>query len=394
MAAPAPMQEPPDFSLVLGGPLYRLLRWAHLADPNLKLLRRQVVLSVLVCWVPLAVLSLAQAHFLGGAKLSFFRDIETHVRFLISLPVLIMAEILVHQRIWPIVAKFVERHVVTTEELPKFYAAMNSALRMRNSVIVEIALLVFVYTVGIWVWRHNTALEVASWYASPRGSQMHFTMAGYWFEFISVPIFQFILLRWYIRILIWFCFLFRVSRLRLDLLPAHPDRAGGIGFLGKSTFAFAPLLFAQGALLASQIASRIIYNGQSLLAFKLTIVGFVVFLVAAVLAPLLSFTPQLARAKREGYAEYGALATLYVKDFDHKWLRSEVNDEQLLGTGDIQSLADLGNSFAVVREMRVVPFMTDDVVRLVVITVVPLVPLLLTIMPLDQLVTQAIKLIF
>jgi hypothetical protein len=75
-------------------------------------------------------------------------------------------------------------------------------------------------------------------------------------------------------------------------------------------------------------------------------------------------------------------------------LRRGVNDEQLLGTGDIQSLADLGNSFTIVREMRTVPFVRDDVVRLLVITIVPFVPLLLTIMPLDELVTQAIKIVF
>src|SRR5271156_1513979 len=115
MAAPAPLQEPPDFSLVLGGPLYQMLRRAHLTGPTLELLRRQVVLSVLVCWLPLAVLSLAQAHFLGGAKLSFFRDIETHVRFLISLPVLILAEMLIHERIWPVVKKFVEQRIVVRE---------------------------------------------------------------------------------------------------------------------------------------------------------------------------------------------------------------------------------------------------------------------------------------
>jgi hypothetical protein len=394
MTVPAPLQEPHDFSLVLGGPLYQMLRRAHLTGPTRELLRRQAILSVLVCWVPLAVLSLAQAHFFGGAKLSFFRDIETHVRFLVSLPVLILAEMLVHERIWPVLKRLVEQHVVIPGELPKFYTAINSAVRMRNSVIVEIVLLVFVYTVGIWTWRHNNALEVASWYASPQGGLMHFSMAGYWFEFVSVPFFQFILLRWYIRILIWFCLLLRVSRLNLHLLPAHPDRVGGLGFLGRSTIAFAPLLFAQGALLSGQIASRIFYNGQSLLAFKLTILGFVIFLVVAVLAPLFSFTPQLARTRREGFAEYGALASSYVADFDQKWLRRGVNDEQLLGTGDIQSLADLGNSFAVVREMRTVPFVTDDVVRLLIITVAPLVPLLLTIMPLDQLVTQAIKIVF
>jgi hypothetical protein len=394
MAVQTPLQEPPDFSLVLGGPLYQMFRRVRLTGPTLELLRRRIVISVVLCWVPLAVLSLAQAHFLGGAELSFFRDIETHVRLLVSLPVLILAEIIVHQRTRPVVKSFVERRVVNAEELPKFYAAIDSAMRIRNSVIVEIALLVFVFTVGMWIWRHQGALEVASWYASPQGGQMHLTMAGYWFAFVSVPVFQFILLRWYMRILIWFWFLLRVSRLTLHLLPAHPDRAGGLGFLGKSSFAFAPLLFAQGALLAGQIASRIFYNGQTLLAFKMTIAGFVVFIVVAVLAPLFLFTPQLARAKREGLAEYGAFASTYVMDFDEKWLRSIVNDEQLLGTGDIQSLADLGNSFAVVREMSAVPFAKDDVARLLIATVAPIVPLLLTIMPLEQLLAQVVKIIF
>jgi len=394
MAASDPLQEPPDFSLVLGGPLYQIFRRTRLTGPTLELLRRRVVFFPLFCWVPLAVLSLVEARFLSGANLSFFRDILTHVRFLVALPALILAEVVVHHHIRPIVKSFAERRVVTPEELPKFYAAIDSAMRMRNSVIAEIALLLFVFTGGIWIWWHQIALDVASWYALPQGGRMNLTLAGYWFAFISGPVFLFILLRWYMRILIWFWFLLRVSRLKLHLLPAHPDRTGGLGFLGESTIAFAPLLFAQGALLSGQIASRILYNGQSLLAFKMTIIGFVLFFVVAILAPLFLFTPRLARAKREGLVEYGALSSLYVMDFDQKWLRRKVHDEQLLGTGDIQSLADMGNSFAVVREMRVVPFVTPDVVRLLVVTLIPLVPLLLTIMPLDQLVTQAIKIIF
>ena len=223
---------------------------------------------------------------------------------------------------------------------------------------------------------------------------MHLTWAGSWFAFVSVPIFQFILLRWYMRMLIWFLFLLRVSHLRLQLLPANPDRAGGIGFLGRSTIAFAPFLFAQGALLAGQIASRIFYTGQSLLSFKLTIVGFVCFFVAVILAPLLVFTPQLWDAKLDGLAKFGSLAEEYVMDFDQKWLRRKVNDEQLLGSGDIQSLADLGNSYAVVGDMRAVPFSTEDVLWLIVASVAPMLPLLLTIMPLDQLVTEGIKMVF
>jgi hypothetical protein len=394
MAEQALQQEPPDFSLVLGGPLYQIFRRTHLTGPVLELLRRRIVFFCLLCWVPLAVLSAVEGHLLSGAKFSFLHDIETHVRFLISMPVLLLAEIIVHRRLRSTVKHFIDRHIVSPEEMPKFHAAIDSAIRMRNSVIAEVVLLVIVFTGGIWIWRNEVALDVASWYASPGGSQMHLTWAGSWFAFVSVPIFQFILLRWYMRMLIWFLFLLRVSHLRLQLLPANPDRAGGIGFLGRSTIAFAPFLFAQGALLAGQIASRIFYTGQSLLSFKLTIVGFVCFFVAVILAPLLVFTPQLWDAKLDGLAKFGSLAEEYVMDFDQKWLRRKVNDEQLLGSGDIQSLADLGNSYAVVGEMRAVPFATEDVLWLVGASVVPMLPLLLTIMPLDQLVTEGIKMVF
>lgn len=344
--------------------------------------------------MPLAVLSLVQAHFLGGTRLSFLRDIETHVRFLVCLPALILAEMNVRHRIQPMMKRFIERHLVIAEELPKFYNAVNAAVRIHNSAIAEIAILVFVFTGGMWFWRHQIAVDVASWYASSQGGQVHLTMAGYWLEFISVPVFQFILLRWYMQILIWVWFLLRVSRLTLHLQPLHPDRAGGLGFVGKLSVVFEPLLFAQSALLAAQVASRIFYNGESLLTSKWTILGYVVFSVAVALVPLLSFTPQLMRAKRDGLAKYGNFASQYVSDFDQKWLQSKVEEKQILGTNDIQSLADLSSSFTIAHDMRPVPFSTDDIVLLFVVTIAPFLPLLLTVMPLEQLIVRVLKIIF
>jgi hypothetical protein len=128
MGAPAPLQEPPNFSLSLGGPLYRKLARSRLPSQVPKVLGCEAAIAVLFCWVPLAVLSLMQGHLLGGTKLSFLRDIETHVRFLVSLPVLIMAEMVVHLRIEPMMKRFVERHVVIQEELPKFYSAIGAAV--------------------------------------------------------------------------------------------------------------------------------------------------------------------------------------------------------------------------------------------------------------------------
>jgi hypothetical protein len=109
--------------------------------------------------------------------------------------------------------RFVERHLVTPEELPKYYAAIDAGVHFHDSIVPEMALLAFVYSGGMWTWRHQIAVDIASWYASSQGGQIHLTMAGYWLAFVSVPVFQFILLRWYMQILIWF--LFRVSRLKL-----------------------------------------------------------------------------------------------------------------------------------------------------------------------------------
>jgi hypothetical protein len=206
---------------------------------------------------------------------------------------------------------------------------------------------------------------------------------------------QFILLRWYVRFFIWFRFLWHVTRIDLNLLATHPDRCAGLAFLGKSVYAFGPILFAQGAMLAGVIASRILYRGESLLSFKVQIVGFVVLFVLAILGPLLMFTPRLAEAKRKGLADYGLLAQRYVDNFNQKWvLSAEAPSEELLGTGDIQSLADLGNSYAVVRQMRPIPFGLDDIGRLATATAAPLLPLLLTIFSPEELMMRVIKVLF
>ena len=390
------LDEPADFSLVLGGPLFQLYRRTYLSGAALELVRRRVVVIVAVAWLPLLVLSIIGGHVLGGAiALPFLHDIETHVRFLIALPVLICAELTVHSRIRSVVKTFMERSIIVAEDIPKFRQAIDSTLRLRNSLTVEIALLVLVYTLGLWIWRSQVATGAASWYVLPESSELHLTLAGYWYAFVSIPIFQFILLRWYFRFFLWFQFLWRVSRLNLRLIATHPDRAAGLGFLGPSTYAFGPILFAQGALLAGLIANRVLYLGENLIAFKVEAAGLLAFIVVFVLSPLTVFTPQLARAKRQGLRDYGGLLSRYVEGFEKKWVRrTAYSEEELLGSGDIQSLADLGNSFAVVREMRLMPFGLKDVTRLAVMTAAPLLPLLLTIFSLEELVTRLVRILF
>ena len=396
MAKPAILQESPDFSLVLGGPLYQLFRKSHLSGDTLQLLRRRILVISTVAWLPLLLLSALAGDALGGAAtIPFFYDIEAHVRFLVVLPILIAAELIVHKRLRPVIRQFIERRLVAPEDLPKFQQAIDSILRVRNSVVAEIVLLVLVYTVGIWVWRTQIALETATWYAVPQGEGTQLTLAGNWYLFVSLPIFQFILARWYVRFGLWFWFLWQVSRLELRLIPIHPDRTAGLSFLGRSTNAFVPILVAHGALLAGLIASQIFYAGQDLMAFRVVIAGFVAFLLVVMLSPLTVFAPQLWRAKRRGLGEFGRLAGRYVREFEEKWVHGGAPaDEALIGSADIQSLADLGNSYAVVQEMRFVPFGLKDAIRLAAAAAAPLVPLTLTILSLEELAGYAIKVLF
>ncbi|HWC17710.1 MAG TPA: hypothetical protein VG498_11890 [Terriglobales bacterium] len=383
------LREVPDFSLVLGGPVFQLLRKAHLEGDGMELLHRRIVASMLLTWFPLLVLAA-----IGSAgRISFFRDIEVHARFLVALPILIGAELLVHSRVRAMVRRFVEWRIVLSEDMPLFRRAIDSAIGIRNSVSVELALLATVYIVGLWVWNNRIELNIATWYAFP-GGRWNLTPAGYWYVFVSLPLFQFILLRWYMRLFIWFRFLWQVNRIELNLLPTHPDRCAGLSFIGKSSYAYAPILFAQGAILAGIVAGRVLYRGESLQSFKLQIGGFIIFFVTVVLGPLLMFTPRMARMKRKALADYGLLAQRYVETFDQKWVRGVFPSEELLGSGDIQSLADLGNGYQVVREMRIVPFGLQDISRLAMASAAPLAPLLLTIFSFEELVLRIIKVVF
>lgn len=261
----------------------------------------------------------------------------------------------------------------------------------------ELLLIALVYGVGIFiVWRQYTALQTTTtWYAVPGASGLSLSLAGIWYGYVSVPIFQFLLIRWYFRLFVWTRFLWQVSRIELDLVPAHPDRVGGLGFLANTVYAFMALLVAHGAMLAAQFANRIFFAGAALTEFKAETGAMVLFLLGLVFAPLLAFAPQLAKAKRTGLSEFGSLAERYTREFDAKWLKSgSRSDEPLVGSADIQSLADLANSFDVVRTMRIAPITRDAIVRLGAAVLVPIVPLALTMMSLEDLLKRLFGLVF
>jgi len=391
------VQDAEHFSLVLGGPLFQLLRRAHLADDSLSLLRKRIIVIALLAWLPLLVLSAVEGHLWGGGvAVPFLRDMEVHIRFLVAVPLMIVAEVVVNRRLHPIAQTFLDRNLIPEDAKARFEEAIRAALRLRDSVLAEVLLILIVYAVGVLiVWRHYTALNADTWYGSSSATGSRLSLAGAWYGYVSLPLFQFLLVRWYFRVVIWARFLWQVSRIKLSLIPTHPDRLAGLGFLPATAYAFSVLLVAHGAMVAAQLANRIIILGSTLFEFRVEIAVMVVFLLCVVFGPLLVFTPQLSAARRTGLREYGTLAETYVRDFDVKWLRGGApGDEPFVGSGDIQSLADLANSFEVVRSMRIIPVTRDAIVQLAAAVLAPIAPLALTIWSLEDLVKKLFGILF
>jgi len=380
--------DPRDFSVVLGGPLYQLFRKAHLTGDALELVRQRLLLIVALSWLPLLVLCLLQGTALGTTvAVPFLRDIEAQARFLLVIPLLVGAEIIVHQRLRFVASQFRQRGLIPEAARPRFDAALASTVRLRNSVWAEVAIIVFVYVVGLpLARRQHAALDIATSFATTWG---RLSPAGVWYVYFSLPLTQFLLLRWYYRLFIWTRFLWQVSRIELRLVPTHPDHLGGLGFLSTATAAFAPLAFAHGAFVAAWIATRIFLHHAALLDFKIAIIAVGVWTLILFLAPFLVFSPRLAEARRQGERDYGPLAARYSQQFDDKWVQTDKPGEPLLGSSDIQSLADLANAYTVVKTMRSVPITRQAVIQVLASTLAPIAPLALTMMPLGE----AIKLL-
>ena len=382
-----------EISLLLGGPFFQLMLRAHAIRPTFDLLLRRILFLALFPWLPLLVLTLAAGTALGdGVAVPFLKDVEVHARFLVAIPLLVLAERMTHRRLRPVIGQFVDRDLVAPGDLAAFDAILATARRWRNSYLAEAVMMVAAVGMTFWVWRPHIVLSVSTWYARPTADGVELTPAGLWLAYVAIPIMRFLFLRWLYRLGILYGVLARISRLPLRLVPTHPDRAGGLSFLGELGLSLQPLHMAITTLVSGFIANQILFDGRKLADFY--VMGGIVLgtLLVLTLLPLLFFSGPLALARRKGLKEYGTLAQRYVQAFAGRWVSPALPEgEALLGSADIQSLADLSTAYDLVREMQTVPVSLRQAVRLLAAAAVPLAPLLLTQFSLATLIEKGFK---
>jgi len=388
------ISHPRPFHLTEGGPLFRIQRRVGLIKENEPHVKRRALLAAILTWVPLLILSQLQGLAYGHAvPISFLEDFSAYTRFLLAIPLLLMAENIIGPRLSETAAHFIKSGIVLEKDYQKFDDIVERGLHARDSILAEIILVVIAYILTIVAFR-STPAHISTWYRTVSDSGDSLTWAGIWLIAVCTPLFQFLTLRWLWRLFLWFQFLNRVRKLDLQLFPPHPDLAAGLGFVGEGQRFFGILLFAFSIGSAGVVAREIVYGKIPLTYFVPAIATYVVAALIIIVGPLVVFTGVLLKTKRIGLHQYGTLATTYTGLFHKRWIwHQNPEHEALLGTGDIQSLADLGNSYSYVQKMTPLPVDIRTVLHLIVASLLPLAPLLLTVMPLKSVVKLIFKML-
>jgi len=322
----------------------------------------------------------------------FLRDLVAQVRFLLALPLLVAAEPFIGTRLAEIARQFVEAKVLHEEEVMRFEVAARSVVRLRDSWLAELILLGLAFLPSLVNVLPEQDVGTTSWWEGLTGGSPQPSAAGWWYLLISMPLFRFLMLRWAYRFGLWAILLWKISLLRLRLSAIHPDRAGGLGFLMASPPVFWPVAFALGSVLAATAAYRISHAQARLLPTEVAIGAFIVLATVVPILPLLAFAPKLARVRWHGVIRLGKLGEMYANSFDEKWGRPHTDAaDELLGTADIQTLADLGSSFDAARGTRIVPVSIGSVLGLAVSAVAPMVPLLLLFYPAKEILKALLR---
>ncbi len=367
-----------EFSL-LGGPLQRL-------GVRLGLVRRgtnTIALGLALggfCWIVLLALASIDGR---ASRLFSVALIGGHIRLLVGIPLFFICEAWVDPLMTGFVSGLVRKNIIPESALPALSDIIARATRRKDSSLAEAACLATAILLSLVDQSLRLPGATAAHELFHAGTNP--TMAALWYWIVCMPLFRFLMFRWLWRLCQWWYFLWRISKLELHLVPTHPDGVAGLGSLELVHTCFIPLVLAISAIELASLAEEISVGGMTFEAIYPSVLLILFVDTVLFVAPLFLLSPKLWACRIKGLGDYGYLASRYVQSFDTKWLRAADAGEALLGTADLQSLADLSNSVSIVRNMRWAPISVRLWANIVIAALLPMVPLMLLKYPIAEL---------
>jgi hypothetical protein len=346
-------------------------------------LGRRIAIAVAITWLPLMLYALWQRRLLPGTVPEpLLQHFGVHARFLLALPLLLIAESSTDAALRRVLPQFVARGIVDETLRPAFRSILERAGHVRGSrtaLLGMIALVALATTLG---WTKGNDMHELVWESAEAGS-LHF--GALWFSFVSRPVFLLVLIAWVWRLGVLAWSFSRIAALELRLSPTHPDRTAGLGFLEQLTVGMAPLFFAIAVPIAGRWGHEAMYHGLDVHTLKVPAAALVVVLAAIGLAPLLAFAPRLRTVRRASLAAYGALLAEHGRLVERRWIRHEtVEDHGLLSAPEIGPVADTVALYEVIAKMRTMPVGRKSLLPLVLASALPLIPVFAMQIPLKE----------
>lgn len=377
-----------SYSLLRGGPAFRLTRAVGLHREGVPTATLITLALLLIVLVPMVVAAAAKGTLAGGVQIPLFSDPTVAARFLIAMPLLVLAAPAADERLWHTVLRL--RNLVAPESQERFDAALQRLRGWRDANLPELGLFVLAVAGSFFAQPLGLHDAVSDWRSEGQG----LSLAGQWLVWVGMPVFRFLNLLWLWRFVLWVFLLWQFARMQLSLHAAHPDGRGGLAFLGYAQRVFAVLAFAGGVLLAGSCVEQVLYYGATLNSLKFLMGGYVVLVVALLVAPLLLLCQQLLALKQAGVLTYGALGTDCSERFEEKWLgRTRGGAAPILEGGDSSALADLSGVYSTVNGMSVVPFDRNLLISLAFAAAAPLLAVVLVSTSVDEIIAKLLSIL-
>jgi hypothetical protein len=348
--------------------------------------------AIFIAWVPMAVLAAVEGVALGPTRReSFLLDIAAYSRFLIALPLLILAERIALPMLSHIVRHLGRPELLPETERPRYEAMVARASKLVRSPLAAMIMVAIAYVATIRAGQAAYPTNVGTWLAPVGDGARALSLAGMWRTFVSQPLYVVLVLTWLWRAMVWALFLRKVSRLELRLVASHPDHMGGLRFVMASLRAFSPVAFALAVGISGAIAERVLAGGHRVTEFAPVIGIVVVALLLLFVGPLFVLRKPLKRIRTRAIFSYGRLASGVGYHFEHEWLRpGEDVPAHALQAPEFSATTDLYAIVTNANTVKGLPIDLQGVVPFVLATLLPFVPLTLFEMPLVALLKLAV----
>ena len=315
-------------------------------------LRRRALFWSMLAWLPLMICALATGHLAPFEQHeSILQHFGIHVRGLLAIPVFILSEGPLHEVTTRLLPYFRESGLIGAEDQTRFRELILRIRQLHRSALPWIIIL------ALAVVRTSLPLEVGeqdemAW-APVANSGLFNGFGRMWFLYVSRPVFLILALAWAWKLVLLGILFFRLARLRLAIVPTHPDRLGGLGFIEELPVAFAPVVLALSAVFAAKWGHDVVYHQQAVAALKPLMVGMALTTLVIFLAPYLAFSGCLRAAKKQALLDYGRLVGEQGRLVHQRWiLKTPVPESELLNAPEIGPVADAAAMYQSVQAMR------------------------------------------